>query len=417
MLLPEYLWTFDTIFQGLMTTCNAVSRNGATFSANSINGYGSSLELSASSKQYLYIPSPQLQLQNRSWTFEAWIYLTYNTTGHDYTIIGQCKTSGSFICLHIQIRNQKLYFGHYADDQSGATNLIASRWYHAAFVFDCPSQNQSVYLDGLIDGSRESNHCFQGYNQSLTIGAVEGWGPWDYFDGLIDQVYFTNRSKTSGEILRDATLTVSFSFDNNSIYDLGPLRINGSLVGNTTFISGRVGQALQIENVNPSCFRVKGLVLLGTSNRPYSLSVWIRPYLAQRSSIMHGSSAANGTGWWRPLLGLTNTSRLMSYSSNGSAISVTGPVVSANSWSHVAVTYSSTNGLRMYVNGTLFNSSAPFVFMPSGTPMYLFAGNPGPSIACGSILNVCGSYSGAVDELRVYSRQLTFADIVALANP
>ena len=271
----------------------------------------------------------------------------------DYGIIGQCKSSGYDICLHLIVRSQKLLYGHYNDDAPGSTALATWRWYHVAISFDCTTRNQSVYLEGVVDGSHQTSVCFQGYDQSLTVGTIENLGGILSFDGLIDQLSFTNRSKTADEILRDATLTLYFSFDDSSTYDQGPLRINGSLVGNTSFVAGRVGQALEIRNVNQSYFKVQGLVLIGTSDRPYSFSIWIRPNLQQQSSVIHLSSLANGTGLCLPILGLTNTSQLVSYSWNGTSVSVTGPVVPLNSWTHAAVTYSSANGLQLYVNGTL----------------------------------------------------------------
>ena len=173
--------------------------------------------------------------------------------------------------------------------------LATSRWYHVAVVFDCTTRHQTVYLNGVIDNTRLATTCFQGSYQSLTIGGIDTAGSIAYFEGLIDQLSYTNRPKTSGEILRDATLTVHFSFDKNSTVDQGPLQINGSLVGNTSFIVGRVGQALDIGNLNQSYMKLQGLVLLGTTGRPYSLVMWINPHLQQESSIIHMSHSSDGS--------------------------------------------------------------------------------------------------------------------------
>ena len=109
----------------------------------------------------------------------------------------------------------------------------------------------------------------------------------------------------------------------------GPLRINGSLVANSTFVSGRVGQALEIKNVNRSTFELHGLVLLGVSSRSHSFSVWIRPYVQQKSTIIHVSGQTNGTGWCLPILGLTSTRQLMSYTYNGTVFALMGSDCSA----------------------------------------------------------------------------------------
>ena len=227
---------------------------------------------------------------------------------------------------------------------------------------------------------------------------------------------WTNRTKTCGEILRDATLVAYFSFDNNSTCDQGPLRINGSFVANSTFVPGRVGQGLEIKNITESTFEVHGLVLLGTSYRTISFAIWIRPYVHQQATIIHLSSQPDGSGWCLAVLGLTKTGQLIAISYDGSLVKVMGPVVPIHSWTHAVVTYSYTHGMLLYVNGTRSVSTSPFKFSSSGQPMHLFLGSPFKGIGCVSMYGSFGLYSGAVDELRVYSRELSAADVAILAN-
>ena len=389
--------------------------NSPNFSSTSITGYGSSLQLSRPLQQFLRASDPVLKLYNQSWTFEAWIYPTNLSNGNTYVIVAQCDVGRNLTCFHIIIRSQKLYFGQFNDDASGTKILTPLRWYHVGFTFECDTRNMSIYLDGLLDTSQQLKFCFQGVNQPLTVGVNPAWS--SYFDGLIDELYYTNRTKTADEILRDATLTVHFSFDNNSTYDQGPLRINGSLVGNTTFVPGRAGQALEIRNESQSYFRVPGMVLLGASDRSYSFCIWIRPKVQQKAIIIHTSSLSNGSGWDFPILRITQAYQLASYSWNGTLMTATGPVIPADSWTHAAVTYSLLNGLKLYANGTLSNASVPFSYNPSGVPLYLFVGSSLSSTEWGTGTNKSNQYCGAVDELGVYSRELSIGEITHLANP
>ena len=234
----NYLWTFDSTFDDTSSTFDGTPINNASFSNSTINGYGFSLSLNASMNQSVSITQPFLSLVHRSWTFEAWIYLSNVTGGTDYPIIGQCQIMTADRCLHLLVRDRKLHLGFYSDDLPGLTNLTATRWYHAAFVFNNSTGNQSLYLDGVLDATRPSSSSYLGTSGALNIG-VNSWSHGnEYFDGLIDQLSFTNRSKTPQEILRDATLTAAFSFDSNSTVDEGPLSINGSLIGNTSFVPG-----------------------------------------------------------------------------------------------------------------------------------------------------------------------------------
>ena len=369
--------------------------------------------------QSVSITQPFLPLFNRSWTFEAWIYLFNITHGSIYPIVrqGESESATTDKHLHLVVIDTRLRLAFFGDDVNGVTNLTAARWYHTAFTFDSVTRNQSVYLDGILDGSREANNSYQGVSGTLDIGVAHWWSETHVFDGFIDELSFFNRSKAPSEILRDATLNLYFSFDGNSIRDQGPLEINGSLQGSTAFVSGRRGQALQICNVPDSYFITRSSVLLGRNNQPYSFSIWIKPVVIQKSTIIQMSSASDGHGgWYFPMIGINSTGQLAAYSWSGAVVQVMGPVVPANSWTHVVSTYSPTSGLRLYVNGSLYNSSPPFAFVASGISNYLLIGSPRMGIFCPVCGYYDGQYSGAVDELRVYSRELAADEINVSAN-
>ena len=415
--LGEYLWTFDSTFEDASSTFRGEPINCPSFSASTITGYGSSLSLRAAQHQSLSIGQPVLPLFNRSWTFEAWLKLHSCVSGAQYPILGQMDSRTQDKYLHLLVQDRKLSLRFLDDDLDGATSLNTLQWYHAAFVFDSITCNQSIYLDGILDGSRTANSSYQGNVGALDVGVNYWIGTTCFFDGLIDQLSFVNRTKTSEEILWDATLTVYFSFDANSTSDEGPLRMAGSVGGSTSFTSGRRGQALQIFDVPDSYFTMQGLVLLGRSDQSYSFSIWIKPDAPQKASIIHMSSSLDGGGWCVPILGLTNETRLMTVAWDGVGVEVMGQVVPATSWTHAVVTYSRNNGVRLYANGSLSNSTGSFSFPGSNTSNYLFVGSSRAAIVCVALAEIKGQYSGAVDELRVYSRELTAAEINALANP
>ena len=227
----EYHWSFDSTVQDASSTFNGTPVNNASFSSSTITGYGSSLSIIASLNQSVFIDQPFLKLNNQSWTFEVWINLADGMTGADYAILAQCEAWTMDRCLHLLVRNQKIFLGFFKNDLHGTTNLTASRWYHTAFVYDAVTRNQSIYLDGTLDASPIANSSYLGVSGNFSIGAWYWSGGSGFFNGLIDQLSFTNRTKTSDEILRDATLTLSFSFEGNSTFDEGALGINGSLGG------------------------------------------------------------------------------------------------------------------------------------------------------------------------------------------
>jgi hypothetical protein len=124
-------------------------------------------------------------------------------------------------------------------------------------------------------------------------------------------------------------------------------------------------------------------------------------------------------GWCIPIIGLSASNQIVGQSWNlTGAVAVTGPILSLGAWTHIVTSYSATNGVRLWINGTLVNSTGPFGYSPSTVPNSITLGNSlvGQGIcAFGSIVK--GQFYGMMDELRVYSRELNSSEVYALANP
>ena len=188
-------------------------------------------------------------------------------------------------------------------------------------------------------------------------------GPY-YFDGLIDQVSLFGYAKNAREIVEDATLVLYYSFDGNSLEDLGPNKMIGT-INSGTLLNGSLSL-----NGTRSSIQISSFVLLGTSNTPFSFSLWINPTITSGGTIIHAlvNSSSNSGQWCLPFLGFTS-------SANGT-VSVTGPPISAQQWTHLAQTYSPINGLSLYVNGSSFyNRSMAFDSISSNTLLILTVGN------------------------------------------
>ncbi len=95
-----------------------------------------------------------------------------------------------------------------------------------------------------------------------------------------------------------------------------------------------------------------------------------------------------------------------------------GPQIPSNNWTHIVQTWSSTNGLRLYINGYLYKSSTTTSYSNNnGNNMCILLGTSALGINCQTSDIVMGSYSGAIDEFYVYNRELTINDICPLAHP
>lgn len=217
---------------------------------------------------------------------------------------------------------------------------------------------------------------------------------------------------SASEVLRDATLTVSYAFSND-LLDNGPLGINGTGTNFQFTASGRAGQGLDLSNT-PSYVQAAGLVYLGIDNQPYSLSIWVNPTTTAVGTIIHVSSTTASIPWSMPMLGFTSAGNVGVQGCTASAaISLTGPVVPTATWTHLAVTYSPSDRLRLWVNGTQFGSpSATFTSSSIDAPVTITLGaSVGNHSVCTSGVISMGQYAGYMDEFRLFSRELNATDV------
>ena len=273
-----------------------------------------------------------------------------------------------------------------------------------------------------IDGIRINVPPCEILNRPQTIGvAIYPNGLlYGYFDGYIDQLAISlNKSKSHDQILDDATLVAHYSMDclSYSSLDSGPNQIDGTAIGLSSD-GGRIRQSY-LFNTTASYFQVEGLILLGQTYRSFSFALWLRPIVSVTNggTILHTSQTTNGLGWCYQYLGLSSAGQIVVYIPGAEgAVELTGPVLIVDEWIHIAVTHSRKNGLCLYINGLLYNQSAPFIYQPSSQPMIVTLGQSLSGSACsrGSIQS--GYYRGQIDEFYIYSRELSKKDITMLIN-
>jgi hypothetical protein len=146
--------------------------------------------------------------------------------------------------------------------------------------------------------------------------------------------------------------------------------------------------------------------------------MWIYPTTGTSSTLVQlfgtylvASNCINLLSIYSPL-GLEGQI-IVQITSNGPSV-ITGPYVVPNNWTHVSLTFSTTNGYTLYTNGIAFGATGPAgAFPTSGTFAYLFIGFS--TISCNAPVNI--GYQGSIDEFYLHNRELTQADVTGLANP
>ncbi len=178
----------------------------------------------------------------------------------------------------------------------------------------------------------------------------------------------------------------------------------GTLSGATWAAAGKYGGGLAFDGTNDWVTVPDAASLDLTTG--LTLEAWVRPTTnsSWRTVMLkeHGSTLAYG------LYSAATSSRPMGVVlTGGSQQKLSGPTaLTLNTWTHLALTYDGAQ-MRLYVNGTQRASKAVTGAAPNSTGALRIGGN-----------NVWKSewFSGSLDELRVYNRALSAAEVQADMN-
>ena len=201
--------------------------------------------------------------------------------------------------------------------------------------------------------------------------------------------------------------------------DSGPNSFSATSQGTTSVVAGHSQEAIAFNGSSSSFFQISGVTSLGISNRAFSISFWVRPTVVS-GVLVHISSASNGGGWCVPFLGFSTNDSVLGqvYSSLLTVDTAYGSKLeNSTSWTHVVETWSSTTGLRIYVDGLLIGTSpSTTTYSASGSPNYVTLGsmNAGFGWCTAGDISPAVAFNGAMDDFRIYSRALTADDVCAL---
>ena len=174
-----------------------------------------------------------LDIANKSFTIEFWA--KRDETGSTDYILTHGSTFSTNQFLHLGFRSTNQFtFAFYSNDLNLSSEFSDTEWHHWACVYDkeAAGDNQLVYRDGILVGSRVSASDFLGSGQAQ-IGAQTSTS--FLYAGYLDEFRIWDVAKTQTEIQNNRFCEVSETDPNLlAYYQFNEGIINGNNTGITT---------------------------------------------------------------------------------------------------------------------------------------------------------------------------------------
>ncbi|MBP9751659.1 MAG: LamG domain-containing protein [Candidatus Moranbacteria bacterium] len=376
--------------------------------------------------QYVLGGNSSLLDMSGSLSVSFWIKPSANS-GRDY-IFAKRSGGGSPDNYNVELYNNKVEIWTYDGSWRGVTStssVTIDSWEN--WVVTYSSGIVKMYRNGVLDKTDSTTFpvSLTTNTQNFSIGGANTGA--STFEGSLDDVRLYDRALTASEIaglyaqgnMGKTTVNTSqnnqltdglvglWSFNGPDLsgttaYDRSGQGNNGTLVNGPSVYPGKVGQALSFDGTSASV-NLGQPAVLQTLNAPMTISSWVRFPTAPVSGHNY-TIIGRGYDWQIEILPTQRVSfRRWSSYSDVQGVSA----LSATSWYHVVVTVSTSgsDNVLIYVNGQLDKTGT------MTTPFNTSASNTRIS---GYIQADIDYFNGLIDEVRIYNRVLSAAEVAAL---
>jgi hypothetical protein len=352
------------------------------------------------------------------------------------------KTDGVWDSNHynyaIETNGTEVYFGsgQISDHNSSGANLQTGQWYYVVATYSDSANRVKIYVNGIEKCSDVENNSLANNAYDVHIGT--GWTGENY-SGSIDDARIYNRALAPSEVTRlynmggglktaasqasklTSGLVGYWTFDQpdmygNTVYDKsGSSPANNGTNNGATKTIGKLGQALKFNGSSDYIDTSNGNSVKGLSQA--TISAWVKMGGGGvNQNIYTEPINANGSDRFRLSLGAANKVNLVADApdsgTGGVHVVDSTSALTVGVWYHiVAVFNSDTDVHSIYLNGVLDNSTNTVVSAFSNTPPVRPA-----RIGSDAASPVKLFFNGSIDDVRVYSRALSAAEIQRLYN-
>jgi len=288
---------------------------------------------------------------------------------------------------------------------AGGPPLSQGAWSHLAVTDD--GAYLRFYVNGELTDTRPAVPLTTG-SGPLTIGCMPIYG--DHFKGRVDEVRVYGRTLTNPEVDSDMESPVQtpktgpvadYSFDEGSGETAEDLTGNGhtaTLQGAEWTPHGRYGGALEFKAANEDFVSIPASAAFNGTEE-LTVEAWVRPTASSGwGSILMKEREGSGARYSYSLYQHGEGAGARFHDSEEGALASPSQSLPPNAWTHLTIT---DNGAasHLYVNGVLVDTMPALPIEGNGE--IRLGGN-----------DVFGDYfSGRIDELRIYDRSLTPAEV------
>lgn len=309
--------------------------------------------------------------------------------------------------------------------------LPIGTWSHVAMTYD--GSTARIFVNGVETASQPVSGGLEPGNTPLHIGGNSVWG--EHFSGVIDEVRIYGIAQNSAQLQADmatavgatspspspssspspspsptpspvAGLVAAYGMNESSGTTVADTsgRNNTGTATDTTHVPGKYGQGLSFNGTTSWVDVADHSSLRLTS--ALTVSAWVRPssVWGWRTVVMKELSAGGAAYALYASDGDTPAGFFSTTFGDGGPEGA-GPLL-ANTWTHLAVTYSGSTA-RLFVNGTQVGTSP----IPAG-----LMADAGPLRIGGNSVWTNEFFSGVIDEVRVYNIAQTAAQVQADMN-
>lgn len=401
--------------------------NGALATEDRKNKAGSAMAFNGTSD---YIDLGHIQDGATEFTWSAWVKTSQaSVSDAPYNvpvIIGTTQASGNSKDALLTVNQGKLTF--YYESTTGSTTVSSpsvindNSWHHVAVVAN--TSQITIYVDGVNVNS--VSFASMGINSNGLQIAKANWSSNRFFGGSIDDVRIYGRALSPGEVQSrysayDSQISLGsgnnqansvnltngliskWDFNGNAL-DSQPYSNHGTVTG-ATLTSGRDGSPNGAYNFTSGSYIEHPTS--GINSEAGTVSGWVKPNAT--NSWGFWSTHAGGTNYpdWIAMFSYTGGGTFYFRMGNGSVCCnndltfSTSAQIPAGQWSYLTFTWDST-AMRIYVNGAQIAQRL----------------NPATQSIVDPVARIGYAHNipmnGVIDNLRIYNRALTAAEVQAL---